>query len=127
MSMAKKPTPGITVRHARGCPTTTDRAAACRCSPTFQAHVWDRRSGRRIRKTFATLAAAKMWRSDALPALRRGTMAAPSSSTLRQAWDTWLAGAREGNVRTRSGDCYKPSVLRSYESSMRLRLLDDLG
>jgi integrase len=37
------------------------------------------------------------------------------------------AGAKDGSIRTRSGDVYKPSVLRSYETSMRLRLLDDLG
>jgi integrase len=30
-------------------------------------------------------------------------------------------------VRNRSGDAYKPSVLRSYEASMRLRVLPELG
>jgi integrase len=30
-------------------------------------------------------------------------------------------------VRTRSGDRFKPATLRSYETSMRLRVLDDLG
>ena len=41
--------------------------------------------------------------------------------------DAWLAGAKDGSVRTRSGDRYKPSVLRSHETSMRLRVLDELG
>jgi integrase len=54
-------------------------------------------------------------------------MRAPTATTLRQAWETWLAGAREGSVRNRSGDAYKPSVLRGYETSMRLRVLNDLG
>jgi integrase len=54
-------------------------------------------------------------------------MRAPTATTLRQAWETWLAGAREGRVRNRSGDAYKPSVLRSYEASMRLRVLPELG
>jgi integrase len=39
----------------------------------------------------------------------------------------WLAGAREGTTRNRSGDAYKPSVLRGYEQSLRLHVLPDLG
>src|SRR5262245_60037867 len=35
--------------------------------------------------------------------------------------------AREGSIRNRSGDRYKPSVLRSYEIALRLRLLPELG
>ncbi len=117
-----KPTPGITVRHARSC-----SGEPCRCKPTYQAHVWSAREGKRIRKTFPTLAAAKVWRQDALPALRKGTMHAPTQTTLRQAWEAWQAGALDGTIRTRSGDVYKPSALRGYEQAMRLRILDDLG
>jgi integrase len=122
-----RPTPGITVRHARSCPVAGDSDAACKCSPTYQAHVWSKNEKKRIRKTFPTLTAAKAWRSDAVPALRRGTMRAPTPTTLREAWDTWLAGANDGSIRNRSGDQFKPSVLRSYETSMRLRILDELG
>jgi integrase len=122
----RKPTPGITIRHARSC-KTPERGNDCSCHPTFQAHVWSAKEKKRIRKTFPTLAAAKAWRSDAVPALRRGTMRAPSATTLGAAWEPWLSGAREGSVRNRSGDAYKPSVLRSYEASMRLRVLPDLG
>jgi integrase len=89
--------------------------------------VWSAREQKRIRKTFSTLADAKAWRAEALVALRRGTMRARTAVTLRQAWDAWLAGAREGSVRNRSGDAYKPSVLRGYEASMRLRVLPELG
>ena len=32
-----------------------------------------------------------------------------------------------GSVRTRSGDVYKPSVIRGYATSLRLRLLPALG
>ena len=32
-----------------------------------------------------------------------------------------------GSVRTRSGDIYKPSVVRGYATSLRLRLLPALG
>jgi integrase len=89
--------------------------------------VWSAREQKRIRKTFSTLAEAKAWRAEALVALRRGTMRARTAVTLRQAWEAWLAGAREGSVRNRSGDAYKPSVLRGYEASMRLRVLPELG
>ena len=122
-----KSTPGIDVRHARTCPAARDRAARCRCSPAYQAHVWSAREGKRIRKTFPTLAEAKAWRAEAVVALRRGTMRAPTATTLRQAWEAWLAGAGEATIRNRSGDPYKPSVLRGYETSMRLRVLPELG
>jgi len=122
-----KTTPGINVRHARTCPAARDPRARCKCSPAYQAHVWSAREQKRIRKTFSTLADAKAWRAEALVALRRGTMRARTAVTLRQAWDAWLAGAREGSVRNRSGDAYKPSVLRGYEASMRLRVLPELG
>jgi integrase len=120
-------TPGIVTRHALTCPASHDQAARCKCTPSYQAHVWSARENKRIRKTFPTLAAAKAWRSETVVALRRGTMRAPTATTLRQAWDVWFAGAHDGTVRNRSGDLYKPSVLRGYESSMRLRVLPELG
>jgi integrase len=89
--------------------------------------VFDKRSGRRIRKTFDTPTGAKLWRQDAQVALRRGVMRAPDGKTLDQAADEWLAAARRGEVRTRSGDPYKPSAIRSYEQALRLRVRPDLG
>jgi integrase len=46
---------------------------------------------------------------------------------LNEAVDEWLAGAKSGAIRTRSGNPYKPSVLRSYERSLKRRVLPDLG
>jgi integrase len=54
-------------------------------------------------------------------------MRAPTKITVAQAWEAWEAGAKDGTVRTRGGDRYKPSTLRSYEQVMRLRILDDVG
>jgi integrase len=82
---------------------------------------------KRIRKTFPTLAEARAWRSEAQTAIRRGTLRAPSQVTLREAALAWLDGARAGSIRNRSGDRYKPSVLRGYETSLRLRVLPELG
>jgi integrase len=118
---------GIAERHAQNCATRRDKDAACTCRPTFQANVWSAREHKRIRKTFPTISAARSWRQDALVAIRRGTMRAPARVTLRQAWEAWEAGAQDGSIRTRSGDVYKPSVLRSYASAMRLHVLDELG
>jgi integrase len=116
---------GVQVRHARPCASRFGRP--CTCRPTFQAQVWSARDRRPIRKTFATLAAAKAWRQDSQVALRRGTLRAPTASTLAEAAEDWLFAAKEGIVRTRSGDPYKPSALRGYERSLRSHALPELG
>jgi len=54
-------------------------------------------------------------------------MRAPSAGTLQDAAEAWILGAREGTIRTRSGDRYKPSALRGYEASLRNRILPELG
>ena len=115
---------GIEVRHQRGCGSTT--GGRCSCSPSYRAVVWSERDGRRLTKTFKTRSEAKGWRIDALAGVRRGTLRA-GDATLQEAAERWLAGAAVGAVRNRSGDIYKPSVVRSYETALRLRVLPDLG
>ena len=44
-----------------------------------------------------------------------------------KAAEQWLADARAGVARTRSGDQYKPSALRSYEQALRARILPRFG
>lgn len=117
---------GIKVRHARSCPAGKS-SAACKCKPTYQAHVWSARDKKRIWKSFPTLAAAKAWRHDAYGGLRLGTMKAPTQTRLRDAAEAWLAGVKDGTIRTRSGDDYKPSVVRGYESALRKEILPQLG
>jgi integrase len=124
--MQRKPNhPGIRVRHSRSC--ASHSAARCNCSPSYEAWVSDRRTRTKIRKTFPTLAAAKGWRADATFALRRGTLRAPSPVTLREAADAWLEGAKDGSIRTRSGDPFKPSAIRSYEQALNVRVLKEFG
>lgn len=123
---ARKPNPiGVTPRHSRACRSAT--GGACSCSPTYAAWVFDRGSGRKIKRTFTTLAAAKAWRQDSQVALRRGELRAAQPVTVRQAADAWLTGARAGEVRNRSGDPYKPSVIRGYQHSLEARILPALG
>jgi hypothetical protein len=85
-----------------------------------------------IRKTFPTLAAAKVWRSDAQSATRTGRMRAPRKTTIAEAADQLIAGIKAGSIRTCSGHPYKPSVIRSYDAALRLpefgaRRLDSLS
>jgi integrase len=121
------PRDGVEVRHAQGC-----RARAggrCNCEPSYRARVWDQRTGKRLRRTFPNKTAAKNWRTDTLSALRRGKSleVEDSTITLNAAAEEWLAGARAGSVRSRSGRIFKPSTIRGYERALRLRVLPKIG
>ena len=103
---------GIDTRHTRDC--RTRHGGRCNCTPTYRARI--HRDGKRIIKTFPTMAAAKRWREDAAVALRERSYRHPGSGpTLQEAADEWLQGAWGGLIRNRSGNVYKPSALRGYE------------
>jgi integrase len=108
---------GIVVKHRAGC--ASERGARCNCRRVYQAAVWSARDRKRIRRHFDSLTAAKMWRSDSYGKLRRRELRAPSAMKFSQAAEQWLAGVRTGYIRTRSGDLYKPSTIRSYEQALR--------
>ena len=116
---------GIEVRHARTCRSL--HGEPCDCTPGFRAFVWSARDERRIQKTFPTEAAALLWREDARVDLRRGVLVAARPIALREFADAWLAGARDGSIRNRSGDRYKPSTLRGYEQALREYVLPEVG
>ena len=46
---------------------------------------------------------------------------------LRQAAEEWLLAAEAGIIRTRSGDPYKPSAIRSYKQALHAKVLPELG
>src|SRR5947208_14329314 len=121
----KRKPQGIRVRHGRSCDAST--GGRCNCRPSYEAFVFSAREGKKLRKTFPTLAAARAWRADASSALRKGTMRAPTSTTLLEVAGPWLEGARDGSIRTRSGDAYKPSAIRGYEQALRTHILPNLG
>lgn len=116
----KTSVPGIFRRHRSGC-------AAKRCACPYTATVWSARDDKLIRRQFPEFGAAKSWREDARGAVRRGTMCAPTQRTVQEAAEEWLAGAREGTIRNRSGNAYKPSAIRGYERALRNRILPTLG
>lgn len=121
---------GIQERHSRSCRTTI--GGACNCKPSYRAEVYDRRTGKKARKTFSgsgALAAAKAWRADATSQQNRGTRIAPARITLREQAERWLAGTKANppTVLKRGGEPYKPGPLREYERDLRRYLLPELG
>jgi integrase len=116
---------GIRSRHSRACRSID--GARCNCRPSWEAWVYSKRDGKKVRKTFPSLAAAKVWRNDALSALSRGRFRAPVPTTVREAAASWLDGAKAGTIRNRGGRRFKPSTLRGYERSLTLRVLPELG
>jgi integrase len=116
---------GIEARHTRSCPA--NNGGRCGCAPSYRATVYSKREKRTIRKSFRNLAEAKAWRADAQAAVRKGALTASRTPTLREAAEGWVAGAESGAIRNRSGDVYKPSVVRGYEQALRLRVLPDFG
>jgi integrase len=98
-----------------------------RCDCPWQASVYSKRDGKKIRKAFPTRAAAKAWREDKLGAVKRGELRPPTATTVRQAADAFLAGARDGSIPTASGARYKPATLRGYKVGLDKRVLPALG
>ena len=118
-------TTGIRKLHSKGCPGID--GGRCSCGAGWEASVFSKRDGKKIRKTFANKAEAKTWRDDANTMLAKGGLRAPKPTTLAQAWEAWYEGAKAGTIRNRSGDRYKPAAIRNYEQGMRLRVLPAFG
>jgi integrase len=121
----RSPAPGVALRHSRSC--RSRHSDQCSCRPTYQAQVWVATQRKPIRRSFPTLAEARAWRQETQVAIQRGEIGAPSARTVREATEAWLAGARAGSIRTRSGRDYKPSVIRSYEIAVRTKINPQLG
>jgi integrase len=121
----RSPSPGVVTKHARTC--ASGQGKRCSCEPGYQAWSYDRRSSKKIYKTFPSLVEAKRWRSSSQVAVATGAKRARESMTLRGAAEELLAGMADGSIVNRSGERYKPSVVRAYELSLRLHVLDDLG
>jgi len=96
--------------------------------PTYQAQVHDRRTGKRLSRSFETRAEAKRWRQEAMVDIRRGGLALhPTGQSVEAAMTEWLAAAKAGAVRTRGRVPYAPSTLVSLEKSYRLHVRSRFG
>jgi len=113
--------------HLTRCVGPSGQVGVCKCP--YEAFVYSERDRKKIRKTFPTHAAAQAWRDDAKTAVRKRTLRASTSTstTVDQAAEVWLQGAREGLIRNRKGDPYEPATIRAYEIALRLRLLPEIG
>src|SRR4051812_17803930 len=86
-----RPAPGVEIRHARTCASRSGEI--CDCRPTYRATVsTGARGGGRLRRTFTTLEAAKLWRQDPQVDLRRGLIEGPKPLTVAEAAAAWVPG-----------------------------------
>jgi integrase len=116
---------GIEVRHTRSCASRDGRR--CNCEPGYRVAAYDAISKRKVSKTFRTLAAARRWRAGAQTQAAKGVRLAGTSQTLRATAEAFVDGIASGATRTKTGERYKPSVVREYERSLRLHVLPALG
>jgi integrase len=116
---------GIRARHQRGCAST--EGGTCSCTPSWQAEAFDSATGKKIRKTFSTHAAAKSWRADTMVAIRQGRRRGPSGITVKELGEAFVDGAKDASIRNRSGDPFKPSVIRGYEAALKNRVYPAMG
>ncbi|WCB95505.1 integrase [Baekduia alba] len=116
---------GIYVKHRDAC--ASHHGGACTCRPAYQAAVWSARERRRIRRHFDSFGDAKAWRAEQLVGLRKGTVKAPTRTTLAEAAAEWLAGADAGTILARNRQPYKPSALRGYRRALEQRVVPELG
>jgi len=112
---AQRKHPGIELRRSRS------------GQVSYRAEAFDSRAERRVYKTFPTLAAAKAWRQDMQVAIRSGKFTGARTPTLAEAADALIEGMRNGTIRNRKGEPYKPSVARSYRRAFDKRLLPEFG
>jgi len=116
---------GIEVRHARSC-ASRDRKR-CNCNPGYRVAAYDAFSKRKVSKTFRTLGEARRWRAGAQTQAAKGVRLAGTSQTLLEAAEALVEGIGSGAIRTKTGERYKPLVVREYERSLRLHVLPTLG
>jgi integrase len=91
------------------------------------AEAYDGRTRRRKRKQFRTLAEARVWRQEMQTAIRKGEVRVTVAPTLREACADLVDGMRSGAIPARGGQPYRAAVVRKYESTLRVYVLDDLG
>src|SRR5262249_35173710 len=119
---------GITTRHHRRCPSRAGGKCGSPCAPVYEAWVWDKREKKKIAKRFSSLTEAKNWRGDAVPAVRKRELKPPSKLTLEAAALEWLALVDSDVIISRKKkQPDKPSVKRSYRTSLTKHVFPDLG
>lgn len=129
MASRSKAPGGVVTRHSRKCNMRqSPPTGSCNCTPTYWGWVWSQAEKKKLWRSYrGDLAGARSWVADADKQLRQGTLRTVSRDSLEQAAAVWIEQARAGEVHARGGRPYKPSVIRSYEVSLRLHVLPVLG
>lgn len=119
---------GIGVIHSASCDgTLATNSCVCEQKPSYQAHFWNARSKRLMRKHFASLSSARAWREDLRAAARAGkAIAGPSRKTVGESLDHFIVNIESGAVLHRSQRPYKPATVRSYRRAVA-RLKPEIG
>ena len=101
------------------------RRRGLRLHAGFGAFVWSARDGGAEdvsdRGGGASLAGGRAGGPASRRARRR------TADDLREFAEAWLDSARDGSIRNRSGDRYKPSTIRGYEQGLREYVLHEIG
>jgi integrase len=94
---------------------------------SWEASAFDARSGKKLRRTFPTLAAARSWRADALVAVRKGSIKPAQRMTVQDASTALLDGMRDASIRTKGGSAYRATTIEQTERSLRRHVLPELA
>ena len=120
---------GIVKRHSSGC--RSHEGGRCNCGAGYEAWVYVRRNGKRVkvRKAFRKASSRRRRRggTSAAIAANRGALrpAKRDTRTLAEALDEFITGMRSGEVRPKRKGAYKPATVRTYEQHVRLYVADD--
>lgn len=114
---------GIETRHLKGCDSEAGRR--CSCQPSYRVVIRGRNG--KVTRTFHRLADAREWRATAKVDVLRTPRLAGKAPTVRVASDALIAAMATGGARTRSGDAYKPRVVRDYRDALEAYALPVLG
>jgi integrase len=103
-----------------------ERRTDAKGSTRYRGVINTKATGKQNGPWCPTNAEAKAWRVKALAEAQAGTRRRSSGVTLREAWESFIAGAWAGSVNTRSGGRYKPATLRGYERGWK-RVDQEIG
>jgi integrase len=89
--------------------------------------AFDKRTGKKLRGPWTpSLAAARGWRTDAMAAIRAGTLSGDRGPKLGAATEEFLAGVESLEIRNRNGRPFKPSAYRGLRTALN-RLVEHFG
>jgi integrase len=93
----------------------------------YEAWVFDKRTGKKLRQSFRLEREARQWRQDTIRELQLGLIRGVASSTLSNAAAEYVAGMKDGSILALGGRPYRARVAREYEATLRRSVLPTLG